>query len=482
MSGKEELSYTSLPPKLKERAKIALLKVADSFEKEEPQKSSKCSNCLKYCFLPNKRSCHCHKTCCYHSLLEVEPMTPSLERGSRHGKKIAKQIMLPILPKVFRDVWVAVEIGLAVFQLIFSLINIQFNTNRTYNILYIIFSVISTILACTDVFIYYYQLQSCRVCCKKMCQHGRVVSQSTLGTNQNKYINFMATWLEMIRTILSELLVYPLMVLDLFELFGGSSFKLNTQTEIISFVLFLFSCFYFVLSVYVVRIIMLALTVSTLNQLGSLSATGSKYNKIFVRFYIHMIGQFFIHFLCIAAVGVKIKQENTLEQESYQISPFLWVVVLSGWIIPLMGTLGFFVVNYYWLESFSIHLFIEMMSLLESKNFAEAVFHGKDKILSNAYKKSTNILKKIELNELAKKNKERNKACLLAKLLYPLKIPVFHPFALLYTTTVVAFSASLLLTTGNDGSIEATLTNNDAKSIIHLLLHGRFTLDGKHST
>lgn len=104
-----------------------------------------------------------------------------------------------------------------------------------------------------------------------------------------------------------------------------------------------------------VRIIMLALTVSTLNQLGSLSATGSKYNKIFVRFYIHMIGQFFIHFLCIVAVGVKIKQENTLEQESYQISPFLWVVVLSGWIIPLMGTLGFFVVNYYWLESFSIH-------------------------------------------------------------------------------------------------------------------------------
>ena len=222
------------------------------------------------------------------------------------------------------------ELLFAIIQLLFGLIGTHYGFNHLYNAFYISLSFISIILSVTDACLHYYQLGSCKslftrcknrlhskqeelpedanntemdavtetqmknICCR--CCH--------LSTKKKKLLN---TWFEVIRTIVSELILYPLVILDLFEIVGD-----QTLRDQINFSLFILGSLYFVLAVYIARVIIAALVLLIVKCLLSKSKTTSSNIRFILRFliHVHIIAQVIVHISIIIAVGIKVRQEN----------------------------------------------------------------------------------------------------------------------------------------------------------------------------
>ena len=409
----------------------------------------------------------------YPAILEPPQMSESLKGGSNLGSLMSRKFLMPGLPRLLSDIWVFIELFVTLFQLLFSLVNTQFTSNRLFNGLYIILATTNTVLACIDAFLYYYELGSCRLC-YKWCKGQSLDDDNDDNENDDeegtaktplccccpcfrlpaKWIKLFNEWFEVIRTVLSELLIYPLIILDLFELLGGGTFHPTNEQTRVSFCLFIIGSFYLVLSVYIGRSVMTISAIRSLGGLTSLTNNDSSYTRVFVRFFLHVLTQIFVHLLCVIAVGLKIWQEDkSISGGTYIATPFLWAVMIGGWVIPFMGVVSYFVVNYYWLQQFSLGFFIDMIGLLEEPDFSEAVFQGKG-VTSNAREKSEKLLQDVRYRDVKKEAKIRNERTnFVAKVIYPLKIPLMMMFAVFYNFVMGGFIASLLLDYDERGNV-----------------------------
>ena len=193
-----------------------------------------------------------------------------------------------------------------------------------------------------------------------------------------KWLTRLNQFFEVVRSILSELFLYPVLMCDLIDMIAlGGAAPQNTEQRT-SLALFSIGSFYLILAVYIMRLVTVVGTMVSMLRLP-LQATGGQrqYIKIMVQFCFHAVRQIFVHLLIILAVSAKIHNENPkfLEDEDpIVISPFLWSALFLGWVVPLAGVLTFFVVNHYWTKEFSISFWVDMISLLQGQSFAEAVF------------------------------------------------------------------------------------------------------------
>lgn len=405
----------------------------------------------------------------YPSVMEPTPFSLTLRRGHRIGNRLTSNFLLPGIPKIVGDIWVFIELSITIFQLIFSLVNMQVASNKTFNLIYICLASINTLLACIDGFLYFYELTTCKTFyrwCRGIKddeeeeeEKEEVVEEEVEEDKEapkgkcsrcrvpHKAIAFANKWFEILRTVLGELLIYPLVVLDLFDLLGGGGFQPTDEQGRVGFSMFIVGSFYLVLSVYIGRTVMSIVTIRSLQGLTETTNNDSSYTRVVVRFLFHVIGQIFVHLLCVMSVGVKIWQEDSdLNGGSYRASPFLWAVIAGGWLIPFMGVVSYFIVNYYWVQSFSLGMFIDMIGLLEEPDFAQAVFEGGTTFKEEAKEKSEKILQDVQYNEVKEEASERNKDTnSLAKVVYPLKVPIFLLYAFFYNFVIGGFLACLLL-------------------------------------
>lgn len=410
----------------------------------------------------------------YPTIMETTPLSPTLRGGTKIGNAISTNFLLPGIPKIIGDLWVFIELAITVFQLIFSLVNMQVASNMAFNIIYICLASVNTLLALIDGFLYFYEFTTCKMFyrwCRGIkeeekdeeeeeekeekekekeeeTEEGKKSKCSRFRVSR-KTLEFANKWFEIIRTVLGELLLYPLVVLDLFDLLEGGSFRPTNEQGRVGFSMFIVGSFYLVLSVYIGRTVMSIITIRSLQGLTKQTNNDSSYTHVVVRFLFHVIGQIFVHLLCIMSVGVKIWQENNsnkINGGAYRASPFLWAVIVGGWLIPFMGVVSYFIVNYYWIQNFSLGMFIDMIGLLDEPDFAQAVFEGGGTIKEEAKEKSEKILQNVKYKEVKEEAIERNKNTNpLAKIVYPLKVPVFLLYAFFYNSVVGGFIASLLL-------------------------------------
>lgn len=394
------------------------------------------------------------------------------------GFKLGKQLLFPAMPKSLRDIWVLFELAVTILQFVVACIYTSFRTNIAYNVSFVVLSIFSVILALIDTFIYFHTLGSCRQCVKayknrslekegadnisgfatdKTENHMSLSSGESKTskavpkskTKRDKFKKGLNESFEIIRNVVSELLIYPLLIFDLLEIAGSSQLQLNNTETILNFALFIISTFFLIISVYIVRFVILSITMLQLNRIPVTCLRKQDHVLVITRFLIHVVLQICVHMFCIVAVGVKIQQENRNNTtDFYIVSPFLWYVIVAGWLIPILGVINYFFVKYYWFKDFSAGLYLDMMSLLQTQGFAEAVFHGKAK--DTAKETSKKFLEKIDYISTKVKFEERqDKGSIVYKFLYPLKIPIFFLFGTLYVLILIAFCACLLLT--NDG-------------------------------
>ncbi len=387
---------SSLHPGVKHRAKGALsggMKLLGQREKYERE-----SKWSKYCSFGT-----------YCSRLQPSATPPNIQLASAVGFKMMPNFFFPAVPKLLEDLWVFIELFITTLEVLFAAYTFE---NEPVNVFILVLSIINIILACLDSFLYFVQGGSCVACFryarKKIAKRqGKSRGQDDVENeeethNRCQFISagqkeFLDTWFQVIRTVLSELLLYPLAVGGLIELTESRTYDLNDTEDKINFSLFNIGGFYLVLSVYFMRTFMAISTIVSVQRLPK--TTQNNYVNIVTRFCVHLVLQNITHATILAMVGAKINSEvaqcaNETE-EVLNVSPFLWYVMIAGDIIPLLGVIMFFVVNYALLKQFSVAFYLDIMSSIVSAGFAELVFEGEG--INGAKHKAEAVVKESNL-------------------------------------------------------------------------------------
>ena len=413
-----------------------------------------------------------------------------------------KNIMFPALPAVLQDLWVYLELVISIAAFILSVIEFaQSEQQSIADSLQMALSSLSMVLALIDAYFYFIQLGSiargvkaCRKKWKKRRRAGHDDHEPLQKANEvkeiekddtedneknegedhderkccrlnNKWKERFDTWFELVRTILTELLLYPLIVFDMFSFITDATYDVvNDHGNDQEFSLFVVGSFYLILGAYVMRVFIVAGSMISLIQLPKYQDHTKKFsnadntissNPILIVFCVHILGQIAVHLLVILVVSAKINNEhmvlNRLNNETgmelslpNDASPFLILTIALGWIVPICGVLMFFVVNYYWIKEFSISFWLDMVSLLQQESFAETVFGGDS--LSMTKKKALDFVEKSKYKKIKKQLKRFKATSFWTKFFFPVHVPLAAFCGLLYDIALLSLIVCLMLT------------------------------------
>ena len=197
------------------------------------------------------------------------------------------------------------------------------------------------------------------------------------------------------RILLIEILLYPLLICDLFSIFLGKGNEESTtdstnEVRILSFkVLFGYSCVTRFFYAYFLRLIVLIYLVYDLHKRRKLkSITGISNSPscleekisssaIFLQswFTVHIAGQMITQILMTAAIALKIKAESidsTIDHIS--ISGELWYMLFAGYILPLFGLLTFFIPTVELVYEYFIGFCMNLLSILGTPGIDTILF------------------------------------------------------------------------------------------------------------
>ena len=440
-------------------------------------------------------------------------ITPEMEKASNQGLSMIKSVIFPSLPAVLQDVWVYLELLVSIAAFAFGMVDIFSISSNTLAFKSSLFALatISIILALTDGYVYFFQHGSCargvRACHRwiRKWKHGGEIDlegeRSAKGDGHTKgkgskccklskkSSERLNTWFELGRNLITEILLYPLLMFDMFDFITSAVYQPQDSLGRANFGLFVVGGFYLILSVYLMRIFMVASSMISLLRIPSDKTTsGDTSSSLLVKFCAHVCGQIIVHFMIIMVIGVKIFDENQpsmsgmnftqTENETFSnmtssmnaginASPFLIIAIILGGLIPLAGVLAFFVVNYYWMKEFSIGFWVNMVSLLRGKSFAQAVFGGEG--LSEAKSKVQEFLEKSKHQQVKKQLKRFKTPSFLTKFFFPARIPLTALSGLVYDIILLTFLACLMLTYENGNVKLAVFSGDDVMTVVFMI-------------
>ena len=115
---------------------------------------------------------------------------------------------------------------------------------------------------------------------------------------------------------------------------------------------------------------------------------------------IHIIGQMITQLVLLIYIGIRIHYENPTQVESLSISWQLCLLIIGGFFLPILGTVVFFCSAYYWIQDFSLSLFLGLLKLLKKEAFPDAVFKKED--INNEKKKilARKLIEEIHYEEV----------------------------------------------------------------------------------
>ena len=479
-----------IPKKQRKRAKKAIKHIAATLttKEEEEEETPGCCERLKCCRRKAREK-----------LIEEEEeeitpsteLTPEMQKASSQGLNMIKEIIFPSLPAVLQDLWVYLELAISIIAFAFGLVDIfPIEDSFAFNYSYLTLATISLILALIDGFIYFFQLGSCargiRSCRERFGKKSQgeddLEEEEEEDDEENrprkccrmnkKWKDTFITWFELGRNLLTELLLYPLLMFDMVDFITDDGYDLSGSTAVgrTDFSLFVIGGFYLILSVYIMRIFMVAGSMISMIRIPTNKATkGDNSDTILlIKFCAHVLGQIIVHLMVVLVIGAKINNENrsvtanstnsSSSDDDTNASPFLITAMVLGWIIPLAGVVVFFVVNYYWMKEFSIGFWLNMISLLQGESFAEAVFGGEG--LSSTKDKALDFVEKTQYMKVKKQLKRFKAPSVWTKIFFPVRVPVTALSGLLYDIALLAFIACLMLTYKN-GKVEFAVFTDD---------------------
>ena len=508
-----------MPPKVRGRAVKAinkLVKVPLHKEPKEDQKPGLFSKCKCKCKCPSLKK--------KDEIVEesATELTPELSKANNEGLEMIKSIALPALPALLQDAWVLLELAISISAFIVGAIGLfPIEQNRGVNLASFAVNILCLILALIDGYMYLFELGTCATAFyylrtkhtdKKVEDEN--IDDDEARLNQTKLCLALAikqkisSFYEVGRTVFTELVLFPLLMLDLLTFIVERGYDTESAQDRADFAFFIIGCFYTILGVYIMRVFVLTGSTVSLNNLPINPNAGAFDISLIKKFCLHSIGQVVVHFMIVIVIGVKINNEHSMnstasdenstasDDKTIRGSRFLYLSMVLGYLLPLAGTGAFFIVNYYWMREFSIGFWINMISLLQGADFASTVFGGEglsevkeqvshltsetnEESMSETSKQErkeepidTNLqdqtLQFVEQSDYLKVRKQLKKLKSppwWAKFFYPARVPFVALYGIIYDVVLAAFIASLMLTYDNGVQL-AILQNDDAMSSV----------------
>ncbi len=402
-----------------------------------------------------------------------------------------RKLIYPGMPKIIQDVWVLTELAVTITQLVLAAITLSANPSNVFNVVYFSITAIAFPLALFDSFLHFITLGSLASTVRYFTNK----RQSKQNVDNNISDSSHGCWspfskstkqqilevLDFVRNWITDIFLYPLVLLDLYDLIASQLYLLRTSDEQINFSLFIISSIFLILSVYLTRLVMIVTAALNLRRVPSnLSGSHEKIVKLSLWFLLHVFAQIIVHALIFVSLGMNIYLENTefnflltgLEFQNSNASNFMTQLKFSkvaaidfssvvgasdtlnssfyliyagvvGLFITQLGLVSFFIVNYYHVRELSISFWVDMISLLQSENFAGLVFH---KGVCSVKKRTQEIAHNIKYKKVREDLKNVKAVPFHVKLLYPFRIPVFVVLGVFYLTLLATFAAFLSIT------------------------------------
>ena len=441
-----------MKPNIKKRVERSVTSVIEDFEGLEEEMNL---SAVKQC-------CSCCVGCCQYDLSKSKGShnehafyNPEIKYASSQGFKMLRKFFHPTLPKLLSDVWVLAELAVTVTQFVLSITVLSLNEgNRPFNYTYLVLASLGLTLALLDSFVYFVQLGSCaylfRYCRKKLSkkqtakdpEENRKGCCQFLSKETQKKISEL---FDVVRTVISELIIYPLVILDLFDLIVSGSLLRTTHSDRLNFGLFIIGALFLVLSMYVIRAFMVISATVNFKRIPTARPSKSYQSMVITitQFCIHVLAQLLVHICIVIIIALKIFQENPdPSANTTNASPFLVYSAIAGGIIPLYGVAMFFITNYYQLQELSIGVWVDMVSLLQSESFAELVFQGRG--LKVSRQKAKRFFEKMKVQEVKKQLKGIQSASTWIKAFYPFRFPVLVVIGVVYELLLISFIVTLM--------------------------------------
>ena len=446
-----------IPPDIQNRAKEAFEDVIEDIIEISDGKQSCLSTCcskIQPRRLPGDGS--------------VPEFTPLLSQASKQGLTFMRSFLNPSMPRAVRDTWVLIELAVTIYQFVLASLSLAERHTEVFNVLYVVIASIALLLSVIDVMVHCVQLGSFASCLlffrsKITSEHQQSQPESIQPCClfSKKWIKRVNNSLELVRSIISELIFYPLLICDMFDFIATGSYRYRDIGQKINFSLFIVGGFYLVLAVYLVRMLMIGFSLYSLRRIPqSASHTQGAYVNLSIKFGIHILGQMLLSVVVIAAIGMKIREENAVPCSNgscVSASGFLIYAIITGGLIPLLGIFSFFFINIYKIRVMSVSFLVDMVSMLQSESFTSVVFAKQG--ITKAKTMAQSIAQKVQIVEVRKQLKGVIKSMpSWAKRLYPLRFPAFWVFGIFYFLILASYIAALFLSEEDPGENSETTT------------------------
>ena len=220
---------------------------------------------------------------CWNRLCRVAPgkynatkMTPLLKMANSQGINMLTKMLLPSMPALLQDLWVFLELLISMFAFLFGVATFEagIGNQKILKILTLVLAVIGMILSLIDAFIFIFYVSNLAKLIRRYLkswqqrQHQRNIEQDGKGGENcegqrkkcrclpqmpEKWLTRLNQFFEVVRSILSELFLYPVLMCDLIDMIAlGGAAPQNTEQRT-SLALFSIGSFYLILAVYIMH-------------------------------------------------------------------------------------------------------------------------------------------------------------------------------------------------------------------------------------
>ena len=398
----------------------------------------------------------------------------TLQKGSEAGRAIFQEIIFPLIRPFTRDLIAISEFLVGLLGLILSIVSFTLGNNAAYNILHLVLAILSTLLGFTDMIVSLKFSAAFAKVIKSLRNRILGPPGNDTETNQGqaqkdedpKEPSFLKKGWDTGRILVSEAILYPLLVCDLIEFIVDKGYEVNEPTDIVNLILFILSSVSLIFYVYIVRLgVLIAMvihlqkcrklnpeqrkalaewsaendtTTEKVDELDSTAATKARNFQIY--FIFHVMGQMAAQIMMIVAVSLKIADDNRDSLDSpLHISNELWFMLVAGYIMPFLGILSFFVPTFYWVYEHENGLCLDFLSLLNMPGIDHILYPDGEE-MKEAYESIRKIALKLNDGGKLRENFEQlQNARISKKLGYAFRNPFLVTACLAYSFAQLAF-------------------------------------------
>lgn len=245
-----------------------------------------------------------------------------------------------------------------------------------------------------------------------------------------KFVDGFRKYGDPIRSVVSELIIYPLLIIALFQFITGEGYNPQNAVERFGLGLFCLNVVYLILGVYVVRIIMVGGFLVTVSKVPTPNFTSSRLYSMFL--FTHVLGQMMSQIVSLTNIGIQIYREN-LGSDSLRISWQLGLIIAGAFVLPIFGVLMFFVTTFHWADDFSLGLLLGLLKLLKAKKFPNMVFEAEGVDDQKRKELARKLTEEVRYDELIEEYNQFNGSYHIFYILsYPYRNPIAVGLSIIY--------------------------------------------------